>query len=294
MYLTGFADEAGSSLAEQIAATKELGWRWIESRNIDACNIHELSDEAFDQACAQLDEADIGINCFGSAVANWANSVADPFEKTMDTVRRCLPRMQRLGTCLIRIMSYRVEHEVAYDDASQNLPERIRRVAEIVRVFKDHGIQAVHENCMNYGGMGAAQSLRLLEAIPDLKLVFDTGNPVFTPDYAAGATPDKGPRQDSWAFYSQVRDHIAYVHIKDGNWSQGTSTYTWPGEGSGQVKRIVADLLERGYDGGISMEPHMGGVHHEGSQEANAALRRSIYVDYGQRFESLLESLSTA
>src|SRR6185503_15552096 len=35
MYLTGFADEAARDIDAQIRATLELGWRSIESRNID-------------------------------------------------------------------------------------------------------------------------------------------------------------------------------------------------------------------------------------------------------------------
>ena len=39
MYLTGFADEAAKDLAGQIRATKQLGWRYIESRAIDGTNV---------------------------------------------------------------------------------------------------------------------------------------------------------------------------------------------------------------------------------------------------------------
>ena len=52
MYLTGFADEAALDLDGQIAATKELGWTNIESRAIGGVNIHDLSDEAFDEAAS--------------------------------------------------------------------------------------------------------------------------------------------------------------------------------------------------------------------------------------------------
>ena len=48
MFLTGFADEAGSSLDIQIKATKELGWKYIETRNIDGKNLSTLTDAEFD------------------------------------------------------------------------------------------------------------------------------------------------------------------------------------------------------------------------------------------------------
>ncbi len=36
-----------------------------------------------------------------------------------------------------------------------------------------------------------------------------------------------------------------------------------PGEGQGYVKEILRDLQARGYDGGISIEPHLAAVFHD-------------------------------
>src|SRR5262249_45628139 len=100
-------------------------------------------------------------------------------------------------------------------------------------------------------------------------------------------------KQSSWEFYENVREHIAYVHIKDGIWdeAQQKHVYTYPGEGQGDVRRIVRDLLERGYAGGFSMEPHMAVVFHEGDSNASDALRFDTYVEYGRRFMRLLDGL---
>ena len=50
------------------------------------------------QAADQLAAADVKVYCFGSTVMNWAKRVTDPFDITLQEVRRCLPRMRRLGT----------------------------------------------------------------------------------------------------------------------------------------------------------------------------------------------------
>ncbi len=104
MYYTGFADEAAVGIDGQIRATRELGWMFIESRHIDGKNIHDLSDEAFEDVCARLAEAGVRINCFGSAIANWRTQITDPFEKTLEEAHRSIPRMQRLGCDMIRFM----------------------------------------------------------------------------------------------------------------------------------------------------------------------------------------------
>ena len=94
-YFTGFADEAASDLAGQIRATKTLGWKNIESRAIDGVNIHDLPEPDFDRAVAQLEDAGIAVNCFGSTIANWSKKITDPFEDTLAGIRRTIPRMQR-------------------------------------------------------------------------------------------------------------------------------------------------------------------------------------------------------
>jgi sugar phosphate isomerase/epimerase len=285
MYLTGFADEASKSLEGQIKATRELGWSNIESRNVNGMNIHDLPDAEFARVAGALEEAGVRVNCFGSAVANWGKQITDPMESSLAEARRAIPRMRRLGTKLIRIMSFAVLKD--RDPEDQMEAERFRRVRELHRMFTDAGITPVHENCMNYGGMGWRYTLRLVENVPGLKLVFDTGNPVFTPDYAR---PKPWPRQSAWEFYEHVRDHIAYVHIKDGTWDEATqkASFTHAGEGNGDVRRILADLLARGYDGGISIEPHLAVVFHEDKGETPESVMFQNYVEYGRRVERLL------
>lgn len=304
MDLTGFADEAAPGLAGQIRATRELGWTNIEARSIDGVNLVDLPDAAFDRVCGQLADAGITINCFGSAIANWGKQITDPAEITLDEVRRAIPRMKRLGARLIRIMSYAILPGRGPED--QLAEERFARLRQVHRMFSDEGLTPVHENCMNYGGMGWPFTLRLLENVPGLKLVFDTGNPVFSDDYSrteqVPGEPVPGglarPKQSAWAFYEKVREHVVYVHIKDGRWgaADGSVTHTWPGEGQGDVRRILADLLARGYDGGLSIEPHMQWVYHENpandqALQENAEHRIAGYVEYGRRLMRLLDEI---
>ena len=286
IYLTGFADEAASDIDGQIRATQELGWTNIELRNVDGKNLHEVSDEEFDAVCGKLADAGIQINCFGSAIANWAKKIDEPMTVDLKQSLRAIPRLQRLGTKLIRIMSYAVLKDRSPED--QMFEERVSRMRMLSRMFLDVGIQPVHENCMNYGGMGWSYSLRLLEEVPDLKLVFDTGNPVFTDDRTK---PLPFPKQSAWEFYDRVRDHVVYVHIKDGRMEDNECFYGWPGEGDGDVRRICEDLVKRGYEGGISIEPHLKAVYHEAAISSGEEAKYASYVEYGRRMETILNKL---
>jgi sugar phosphate isomerase/epimerase len=288
MYLTGFADEAAAGIDGQIKATKELGWSNIESRAVDGVNIHDLSDEAFDVVYGKLQDAGVSINCFGSAIANWGKKIDEPFDSSLAEARRAIPRMQRLGTKLIRIMSFAVLEGREPDDQMED--ERFRRLRELRKMFNDAGIEPVHENCMNYGGMGWQYTLRMIESVPGLKLVLDIGNPVFNDDRAK---PKPYPKQSSWDFYTHVKDHIAYIHVKDGYFDaeKNAQIFTFPGEGKADVRKVLKDLVASGYDGGISIEPHMAVVFHDASMQTADSVRYDNYVEYGRRVEKMLSEI---
>lgn len=288
MILTGIGDEAGSSLASQITAARELGWPALELRGVqvpgfDKANFHDLPDAAFERAVGELNAAGVGAYCFGSTIMNWAKTVETPWEITLAEVARCIPRMQRLGTRFVRIMSFKPA-----DDAFLIPKVVFERVGEVTRRFLDAGLTPVHENCMNFGGMSWQHALELLDRCPGLRWVFDTANPVFNADRSK---PKPWPRQDPWEFWEHIRDHVAHIHVKDATWntSKNDADYNWPGEGQGKVREILRDALARGYDAGISIEPHMVVVFHDAaSKTAGDDATRANFVEYGRRLERLI------
>lgn len=92
------------------------------------------------------------------------------------------------------------------------------------------------------------------------------------------------------------KQHIAYIHIKDGVWDRekGCTHFTYPGEGDGDVARIVNDLIANGYDGGISIEPHLAVVFHDESVKSEDEVRYNNYVEYGRRMETLIKAARAA
>jgi len=297
MILTGIGDEAANSLDGQIKATRELNWRHLEMRGVELpgfpkANFHDLPDDAFDVAVRQLDTAGIGVYCFGSTIMNWAKRVNDPFEITLAEVKRAIPRMQRVGAKFVRIMSFKPG-----DDEFKIPRDVFQRVREVTDRFIDAGLQPLHENCMNYGGMSWQHALELLDKCPGLKWVFDTANPVFNPDRSK---PRPWPRQDPWEFWEHIRDHVLHVHIKDATWNaaKNDADYDWPGEGQGRVHDILHDANARGYTGAFSIEPHMVVVFHDtktpdrGTQTSTQEATFKNYIEYGRRLEQLLSAIN--
>lgn len=286
MILTGFTDEASDSLEGQIKATKELGWTHLSARTFDGKNIHEVSDEAFEVICEQLEANDVKVAEFGTLIGNWGKSIYSDWEITLGEIERCIPRMQRLGVKYARVMSYA---QMPWGE-EQFEQERFKRLREIVSRFEDAGLMALHENCMNWGGFSAEHTLRLLDEVPNLKLVFDTGNPVFQRDRSKS---EPYPWQNSLEFYQKIKHAIAHVHVKDAimHTDDGEPEYTFAGEGGANVEAILEDMLSTGYKGMIAIEPHIAKVFHLQEQQADESRAYNLYVEYGQRFEKLVKDI---
>jgi sugar phosphate isomerase/epimerase len=277
MFFSGIADEASPQLGRQLQAHKDLGWGHIEIRNIEGSNLTDLSDEAFESAASEVESSGIRVSCFASQLANWARPIDSDFEVDVDELKRAVPRMKRLKTPFIRCMSYPNSDPPLSDSSWRR--EAVRRLRALAKLAEEGGVTLVHENCNGWGGQGPKQTMDLLSDVGSehLKLVFDTGNPI---PYG----------QNSWEYYEAVRDEVVYVHIKDYKLGpDGSEVGVFAGEGKGTVREILADLLKRGYDGGISIEPHITSVIHLGQEAEDPELSYKTYVEYGQKLEKLVQ-----
>ncbi len=285
---TGFADEASRDIEKQIQATKDLGWANISARMVGSANIHDLPEDEFNRIADRLDEAGVKIPEFGSLLGSWGKKIGSDWNVTVGEIDRCIPRMKRLGTGIVRIMSY-AQQPWGEDQQEQ---ERFRRLKEIVARFADHNIIAAHENCMNWGGFSASHTLRLLEEIPDMKLIFDTGNPVFQKDRSKA---EPYPWQDPFEFWQTVRENVVHIHVKDCQYPVSDDVepeYTMPGEGKAKVREILADAIAGGYQGYIAIEPHVATVFHAPDPtKVDWQQCYDSYVDYGRHLQALVADL---
>ena len=278
MFFSGISDEAGKSIDTQIKAHKELGWDYLEIRNVDGTNLTLVEDSKFDEIYDKVTSANMRVSCFASALANWSRPISGDFQVDVDELKQAIPRMKRFGTQFIRIMSWPNDEQDPWEDRKWG-DEVIKRVKELAGMAESGGITLVHENCSGWAGLTAENTLEMLEKVnsPALKLVYDTGNVIFH-------------AQEPWDFYSKIRDHIVYVHIKDGVKKDGEPEAVYCGEGDARVKEVLTDLKKRGYDGGLSIEPHIAAKVHKGEQ-ADSDAGYKIYVNYGKKLMKLVESI---
>lgn len=273
MILTGIADEASDDLDGQIRAHQELGWDAIELRVVDGDNVAGvLSDQAFDVVAEKLDAAGMTVTAFASAIGNWSRPITGDFQIDVDDLTRSVTRMQRLGTRFIRTMGWVGEgvSEAEWRD------EGIRRYRELVKIAADGGIYIAIENCTGWAGEGASQMLQFMEAVDDdsLVLLYDIGNVI-------------GHGDDWLEFYTAMKPFIRYIHVKDckkNHPGEASDKYAYAGEGDAHVYDVLLDQFRMGYDGVISIEPHVAKIIHDPSQEPDPQQMYDSYLRYARKF----------
>jgi len=278
----GFADEAGKALDDQIAATKALEWPGIEIRMADGKHTCDYDDSEFERLWDRLQAAGIGIAAFSSQIANWARPITSDFAADVAELQRNIPRMQKVGCKIIRCMSYPndKDHPLPNDEWKA---EAVKRLRELARIAADGGVILGHENCSGYGGIGAGQFLELADEVnnPAFKLIIDTGN----------QTLHFQDAEQTWAYYEATKAHICHVHIKCGRKSEeGKYVTCYPDEDPNQT-RILRDLKARGYQGWISIEPHLEAAIHAGKEVEDSKKAGWVYVEFGKRLMRLVDEV---
>lgn len=278
----GFADEAGKTLAEQIAVTKELGWTGLEIRLLEGKNFCDLDDDTFYAAYDTINANGIKVVGFGSQIANWSRPITTDFQKDVDELKRNIPRMNRVGAKLIRVMSYPNAKETPWAEWDWK-KEVFRRLQKLAKIAEDGGVILAHENCNGYGGIGPKQALELVAEInsPAFKLIIDTGN----------TTLHDQSQEATWEYYRQTIEHTIHVHVKAAKAGpDGKFATCYPDEDPVQA-RIFGDLKKRGYDGWLSIEPHLAAAVHAGQDVVDPKKNAAIFVDYGRRLMKLVQAL---
>ncbi len=281
MIITGISDEAGKDINAQIKAHKVLGWDYLELRLINDRNIAgELPDKEFDKVVRAVEENSMHIAGFSSAIGNWARPVTGDFTKDLSDLKISAKRMKRLGTKHIRIMSW------VGDGIEEKLwkAEAVRRCKELAKMAEDTGITLLHENCTGWGGLSADNMLEIKNEVdsPAFKLLYDLGNVI---SYG----------MDPMEFFNTIRGNFDYVHVKDANVNPAggkSEDFEYCGKGDAMIEKILSTIiLEDGYDGFISIEPHIAAMVHKADANVTEEMKSSSYIEYGKLLNNIINKI---
>ena len=238
--LSGFADEIGNELSLQISEMNRHGIGYIEARGINGKNIGDYTVEEIKDVKKQLDEGGMKVSALGSPFGKI--NIKDDFEPHFEKFKNGVELAKVLETKYIRGFSFFFTDGADYD---QYRSEVISRVKAMVDYAGQHGIVYLHENEKGIYGDTPERCLDLIKAIdsPYLRATFDPANFV-----QCGV--------DTLKAYDMLKDYIEYMHIKDAKFSDGTVVPA--GMGDGNVKQILSNLKADGFEGFVSLEPHLG------------------------------------
>ncbi len=238
--LSCFADEIAEDLTTQMQVMDEAGVPFLELRAVDGIPVLELTTEKANEVVSRLQDKGMGVSAIGSPIGKIL--ITDPFEPHLEKFKRALELAHICAADYIRLFSYFIPEG---DDPAAYRDEVLRRMQEKAALAEQSGIVILHENESHIYGDIAARCKDIFDNVPSdyLRPILDPANFV-----------QNGERSYDVA-YQLYGDQIEYMHIKDAKLETGEVVPA--GEGDGQMPEVLAALAERGYDGFLSLEPHL-------------------------------------
>ena len=264
--LAAFADEIGPQPAEQIRVLRESGIGHVELRGAHGKGVLDLTDAELDAFKRQAHETGLAFSSIGSPIGK------DPMDKPIGDVLAALDRAiavaHRVGAPHIRVFGFFVDRGDNFDQYSATVESHLRAMAERAA---DGGVILQLENEVVVYNDTWQRNLQLFEAIdsPAMRAAFDFAN------YALAG---QKPFDDCWP---PIKPWLGNLQIKDLDGSNRENTTA--GDGVGQIPEILADAIGDGFDGFVTLEPHLfgttrfKGVNREACFRASAdALKRVL------------------
>lgn len=244
--ITGFADEIAKDLDEQIELLTKLNIRFVEFRSAWGTKVLDLTKEQLELAKSKLDAAGIKLSSVGSDLGKIF--ITDPFDAHLERAKHGVEVANFFGARYIRMFSFFIPEG---DDPTQYREEVIRRTRAMVELAEAGGITLLHENEKDIYGDIPERVVDLMTTInsPNYRAIIDPANYV-----QCGYKPFDDA-------YPMVRQYTDYIHCKDAlsPTSENPLGEIVPsGEGDGQFPQLIAGLRDSGYQGFLSIEPHLG------------------------------------
>ena len=235
--LSAFADEAGSTLDEQIAALKRNEIDYIEPRNINGKPILTLTNEEIAEIKSKLDENGIKVNSLGSPIGKYP--IEEPFEKHLVDFHRAIEICKLLDTDKMRMFSFFVKQA----DLEKYRDEVIRRLNVMTEIAREHGIMLCHENESEIYGQNPKEMLDIMQNVNGIYGIFDAAN------YRMNDC-------DVIDGINATLVNLAYLHIKDAIYD--SKIIVPAGDGEGKIAEVI-DMVNNHTDKVVylTLEPHL-------------------------------------
>ncbi len=237
--ISGFADEISRDIKVQVQLLKKLGISYLEFRSANGKGVADYTPEEAYAIKRYLDENGIKVSAIGSPVGKIG--ITEDFEPHFRMLQKVVNIAKIMETPYIRIFSFFPPQDKDFTGLEEEVFSRIKRMADYARL---QNVVLLHENEKDIYGEKAAACAKLMKEFygESFRCTFDFANFVQC-------------KQDTREAYELLKPYIEYIHIKDAVWEDGKVTPA--GKGDGRIEEILTLLHASGYQGFLSLEPHL-------------------------------------
>jgi sugar phosphate isomerase/epimerase len=238
--LSGFADEISPDLDEQLAVLAAESISHLELRSVWSTNVADLDDAQLACFRRRIEESGVRVSAIGSPIGK--SGIDAPFEPELERLRRIADIADQLGTTLVRVFSFFIPQRQDPQLYRAQVIDRMRALAELAA---ERGLVLAHENEKKIYGDRPERCADIIASVgsPALRATFDAANFV-----QCGIRPHSEG-------YELLRPQLVYVQVKDA--LMATGEVVPAGQGDGEVAETLAALRDSGFQGYLSLEPHL-------------------------------------
>lgn len=255
--LSGFGDEIDQDPVVQLSVLEALGARHLELRGAWNTGVLELDPAQRSELRKLLDERGFGVSAIASPLGKVSLDL--PVEAEVTRLATAIDLARAFSTRYIRMFSF---YQEGRDPAGMrdDVLVRLRAMAELAQ---REDIVLLHENEKDIYGDTPERVLDLIESVGSdhLRVAWDSANFV-----QVGSRPFTDA-------YAALRPYLEYVQVKDAIAADGSVVAA--GEGDGELVETLTALRDDGYQGFISLEPHLSAAHALGGFSGPAAFGRA-------------------
>ena len=219
-----------------------LGMKYVCLRTINGKSIAKYTvSEAEKKLVPALKEAGIGVSSLGSPIGKVNIDDDAAFETQLRQLDTLCKICKLLDCKYIRVFSFFVPQD---KDPAIYKDKVLSKLRQFVEIAEKHKIILLHENEKDIYGDIASRCRIIFDEIKSdyLKAAFDSANFVQCGENALEA-------------YELLKDKVIYIHIKDALKDGGENVVC--GTGDGQIPEVLRCAFENGYNGFLTLEPHL-------------------------------------
>lgn len=279
LHISGFSDEISDDLDVQLEKVRSLSMEYISLRGIDGKNVADYSLADFKtQVYPRLEQAGVKVSSIGSPIGKVFLQDEEGFEKQLAQLDTLCQLANLLDCKYIRVFSFFMEKGVDYDLYEEAVLKKLKQFTKIAAKYQ---VILLHENEKDIFGDIARRCKTMFVGVnsPYFQGIFDFANFV-----QCGENTKEAHRL--------LQEHILYYHIKDASYDLSYNLLC--GTGDGNIPEILTEVLKKGYDGFLTLEPHLamfGSLQSLELEEASSVVNESANISGAEGYEMQYHAL---